>query len=238
MPKTVFLDTHLFETHLFDFDSALLENFPSFASTGLINVVTTEVTCGEIEARMTEKVHESLQSLNQWLKARDTRILRHIGDRYEVLFSKTKPEDLATILKKQFHDFLEATHTTIIPTGSIDGAKLVAAYFGSIAPFGSGRKKEQFPDAIAVAVLRQWCEENDCTVEVVSGDGDWQRACDGCKWLRHTAELKDLLSGLGVVPLEVTEAIVAEVLKNRGLPGVIATHSRTFTSSRRMSKAR
>jgi hypothetical protein len=222
MTKTVFLDTHVFDTHVFDFDSPLLENFRSFASTGLINVVTTEVTCGEIEARITEKVQNSLHSLKAWLKERDSRILRHVGDRFAVLFSKAKAEDCAAVLKQQFRDFLDATHTVVLPTGTIDGTQLVEAYFGAVAPFGPGRKKAQFPDAIAVAVLRQWCEENDCTVEVVSGDLDWKRACDGCKCLNHTEELKDLLTGIGIVPPAVTDALVQMALTNRGLPGVIA----------------
>ena len=226
MTKTVFLDTQVFDTHLYNFDSPLLENFRSFASTGLINVITTEVTCGEIEARIADKVEQSLHSLKSWLKERDSGILRHVGDRYSVLFSKIKPEELAAILKKQFRDFLDATHTVILPIGKIDGSQLVTSYFGAVAPFGPGRKKEQFPDAIAVAVLRQWCEENESTLEVVSGDGDWKRACDGCKWLKHTEELKDLLAGLGIVVPAVTDALVKEALANKGLPDIIAERFR------------
>lgn len=222
MTKTVFLDTQVFDTQLYDFDSLLLENFRSFASTGLINVITTEVTCGEIEARIDDKVEKSLHGLKSWLRERDSGILRHLGDRYSILFSKIKPAELAAILKKQFHDFLDATHSIILPIGKIDGSQLVNSYFGAVAPFGPGRKKEQFPDAIALAVLRQWCEENESTLEVVSGDEDWKRACDGCKWLKHTEELKDLLAGLGIVAPAVTDALVDEALANKGLSDIIA----------------
>ena len=220
MTMTVFLDTQVFDLHLFDFDSPLLENFRAFASSGRINVVTTEVTCGEIEARIEEKVRESLVNLKKWLKDRSSGVLRHVGERFEVLFLKHKAEELAGVLKRQFQEFLKATHTQILPTGKIDGAKLMAAYFGALAPFGPGRKKEQFPDAIAIAILRDWCEQNDCVVDVVSADEDWQRACDGCKRLRHTPELKDLLSGF--VPPSVTDVLVEEVMKRRGLKEVIA----------------
>jgi hypothetical protein len=51
-------------------------------------------------------------------------------------------------------------------------------YDAAQPPFDKGKKRKEFPDAFAIAILRSYAEQHECYVAVVSHDPDLKRACD------------------------------------------------------------
>jgi hypothetical protein len=45
-------------------------------------------------------------------------------------------------------------------------------------PFGRGKKQKEFPDALAIAILSAYAEQNTCYIAIVSQDQDMKKACD------------------------------------------------------------
>jgi hypothetical protein len=68
------------------------------------------------------------------------------------------------------------------------------AYFQLKPPFGVGKKKDEFPDAFSIATVREWCEENDEEIYIISTDGDLQSACGEDGPLYSLPKLADFLN--------------------------------------------
>ena len=64
---------------------------------------------------------------------------------------------------------------------SVDDAAVLplvlAAYFEKQPPFGHGKNKAEFPDALVLETLREWCAKNELNMAVVSLDQGVQAAC-------------------------------------------------------------
>lgn len=54
---------------------------------------------------------------------------------------------------------------------------IIDDYFELRPPFKIGEKRKEFPDAISAAILRNWCDQTDTKLCVVTGDSDWVPLC-------------------------------------------------------------
>jgi hypothetical protein len=95
-------------------------------------------------------------------------------------------------LEAAFDRFLQRTRAINIPvipdlTGVLDD------YFAQRPPF-STKKKSEFPDAISIASVRLWCEQNGATAYIVSEDGDLQACCSESGPLFHARLINDIIS--------------------------------------------
>jgi hypothetical protein len=57
-------------------------------------------------------------------------------------------------------------------------AKVMNWYDATEPPFDKGKKRKEFPDAFAIAILSAYAEQNQCYIAVVSHDPDLKKACD------------------------------------------------------------
>lgn len=74
------------------------------------------------------------------------------------------------------------------------------AYFERRPPFAaSGKKKNEFPDAVALFSIAAWAELNSTQVIVVSKDSDWK---DYCRQRERLILVEDLVMALGIFQLE------------------------------------
>lgn len=51
-------------------------------------------------------------------------------------------------------------------------------YESILPPFREGKKRKEFPDAFAIAILEVYAKKNNCVIAVVSYDADFKLACD------------------------------------------------------------
>ncbi len=65
--------------------------------------------------------------------------------------------------------------STLIP----ESLHIFDKYFNNLPPFKEGKKKNEFPDAFAIAALEKEAMDNDFKIYVISQDNDWQTACKG-----------------------------------------------------------
>src|SRR5260370_35343081 len=62
----------------------------------------------------------------------------------------------------------------IVCAAETDIKQLMARYFAAAPPFeGSGKKKNEFPDAIALLSLEAWAKAKSKTILAISNDGGW-----------------------------------------------------------------
>ena len=75
----------------------------------------------------------------------------------------------------QISRFLESAKAELIGVEEVLATDLIDMYFEAKPPFaGTGKKKSEFPDAIALKSLEEWSECNGCIILAVSNDKDWK----------------------------------------------------------------
>jgi hypothetical protein len=194
----IFLDTEVFIRQNFDFESRTFTRLIELVEQEKIIVHLTSITVSEIEKHIVSLINEGISHLKAvgkkpaiWVVARlRTSPFQIIPRRFDV--EPLKEEGISV-----FRRFLERTRANIIPVEGLSIDDIFAKYFESIPPFGSAEKKNEFPDAFAVAGVQRWCDENEEKMFVISKDGDMKQACELSEELlslQSVDELFDLIA--------------------------------------------
>jgi PIN domain len=161
----VFIDTQAFVQAKCDWSSKSLSKLVDLVRSGHIRIVTTSITKRETSAYIIESASNAIVALKK-----HEVVLRQCG-------VTGIPETFARHeLLSNFERYFEALNVIEVPL-ILDIDSVLDHYFDSKPPF-SEKKKSEFPDAIVVAALREWCSF-DKKMYVVSADSDMQACCDG-----------------------------------------------------------
>lgn len=167
------IDSNVFIGHGLNLERGLLSQLQQF-STSPVKLVISEVVLQEVRKHLLETTTSARSKVLSALKAARTPF--GITDasiaEYEarVFGGKTDPE----IMEARLAKFLKNTGAQVIDATTTDVSRLLSLYFRAEAPFeGSGDKKAEFPDAIALLSLEQWAKDEGCQLLAVSKDAGW-----------------------------------------------------------------
>lgn len=109
----------------------------------------------------------------------------------------------------RFAKYIQDTACEIISDEELVTTKvLFHKYFIGQAPFGTGKKKDEFPDALALLALEAVAGVRNTSFLVVSKDGDWKKFCEQSQHLYLVPELEAALALLNDPPLVVRQSIL------------------------------
>lgn len=171
-----FLDTQVFEKNAYDFENKHFKLIAGLAELGLVRLVMTDVTRQEIEAHIGAKSKEAFVALDKFRRSGFHKNLR--VPPFDAIAKGTTEEAIRTELLGQFREFCEKANALQLSSDGVDIKSLLDDYFDGKPPFGEGKKKCEFPDAITAKILLNWCRKNRQKMVVVSGDGDWGGVTD------------------------------------------------------------
>lgn len=110
--------------------------------------------------------------------------------------------------EQRFSDYLLATSCEVLnDTALVDTATIFNAYFAGEPPFGTGAKKNEFPDALALYALERVADNRGKGIIVVSKDGDWQGFCEKSKRLHLVSDIERALSLINDPPVVLRAAL-------------------------------
>jgi predicted nucleic acid-binding protein len=174
--QNIYLDTSIFVNNNF-LASKAINSFFQFCQDKEFRLVISKITLNEIKARYRKQAKKGIEKHNELLNNNDNSL--------RTLFNNLAAKD---ILKKfpplntLCHEFNEKLDHKIIDANALileypilDTANIMEDYFAGNAPFNSSNKTHEFPDAIVIAQLEQWCEQNSETCTVFSTDKDFLR---------------------------------------------------------------
>ena len=191
IPLCVFLDTQVYRAVSFDWTSANFTSLRERVVKGSIELVTTEIIKQEIRKGIRDLLNEFSQ---------DVQKIRHTG-----LVRQLDPTGVAAVAtlsaSKNQHEklwaladaFLCEVGTTLLESPASVFADLFKLYFSGSAPFGSKGKKSEFPDAANLLTLKHHAMLTGKRIFVVSGDGDWRRACEQSPSFIHLEHLSEVI---------------------------------------------
>lgn len=120
-----------------------------------------------------------------------------------------------TASEARFEDYVQNTGCQILQDEDlVTTRELFAGYFGGHAPFGTGKKKDEFPDALALNALEATARGRGTSFLVVSKDGDWRKFCEQSQRLYLITELETALALLNDPPLVVRQSILGWLGEN------------------------
>ena len=210
--RHAFLDTQVFIAANFQYLSGNLLKIAQLSKEGRVVLHLTEITVQEIETNIIKAVKEAKSAINAFRK-KGKILWNSQNPFFGCIFSRFDIDAVQADLIGQFHQFLETTGTDIIDISYVDIHSIFSKYFGNIPPFGSGKKKSEFPDAFALAALEHWCEENQLSLYIVSNDNDLKSACKSIASLLHINKIEELIEIIIFEDENVPE-IVFELLEN------------------------
>jgi hypothetical protein len=165
----------------------------SLAAKDEVQVYATDITVREVLAHVTEGVVEVVRAHKKF--AQVARILRNSKQKASTqVLAPPDADAVKAELISQFETFLKEAKATVLPTDNMKAGPVFDAYFHLKPPFGVGKKKDEFPDAFSLATVKEWCEENDEEIYVISADGDLQSACGEDGPLYSLPKLSDFLN--------------------------------------------
>lgn len=172
------VDTSIFQKHGYKFESGLLAALNQFSDSH-IKVAYSDVVLGEVRKHLREAAIESRKSIQGIInKINKTWLIS------EVDCKKNIDSLLPSISDEEFIDnriakFIKLTAgIEIFSKDWINISDLLCGYFSAQPPFeGTGSKKSEFPDAIALQSLQNWSQHHNVNTLVISDDNGWVNFC-------------------------------------------------------------
>lgn len=206
------IDTNIFDENGLNLESGMLKQLGQFGE-GSAQFVLSEIVYREIIRHLTERGQKARDSLFSSIKrsAQLGLLASSAVDRMnEVSATATEPKQAAI---DRFVNFSADSGCEIIRAEGADMKKLIRMYFAPSAPFeGSGSKKNEFPDAIALISLEDWAKTNSKKILAISKDVGWKHFAAQSEWIDVEGDLPTALQKFQKHSEQARE-IVSELLE-------------------------
>lgn len=188
-PRNVFIDTSEFVRLSFAFNSGVLE---ILAKHPRIRLILSEVVVSEVRSHLDKAAAESVRLHKQF--SDKARVLRNLGGQHFAhFFDRFVASDVAKSLIAAFENFLQSSDALILPIADTDLSEVFRRYCALEPPFEDGRKKSEFPDAIALDAAERWAKRNGAVLQVISKDQGMQAYCHESERLSYVASVEKFL---------------------------------------------
>ncbi len=168
------LDTNIFRKNGYNLEFGLLGQLTQFKA-GSVQLVLSEIVCREASKHLKESAHQDWLRLKESIKKSEKSFLLSSESAVAInkmLDSEGTPEEA---VQKRLKRFIEKTGAIVVEAKNADVNKLVELYFTPSAPFEDNeKKKNEFPDAIALISLEAWARQNNKKLLAVSEDKGWE----------------------------------------------------------------
>lgn len=193
--EALLIDTSIFDGNGLRLEKGLLGKLNQFKRSPVIFLMP-DVICGEVKAHLEHKIKASRSSLEKSINDAGDHLFfdgSTLNDAKALLLESKEIEGLA---ETRLNNFIESTGATVLKCGDyLVFSSLLEKYFSNAAPFNeSGKKKNEFPDAIVLMAVDEWANKNGKTVLAIAKDDDWVRYCKSSKNIHCINELSDGLA--------------------------------------------
>jgi len=198
------IDTQVIFKTGFKLESGLLAQLRQFR-TGPTRFVLSNVVRREIVKNLTTKTEEANQTLQSSLS-------KALEFQLQVAAPDLSAIDARAVAKGRVDAFVKETGAAIIDYDALKLTEVMDLYFKAGPPFASsGKKKAEFPDAVALMSLEAWAEAEGKRILAVTNDGDWAAFASKSSRIDIEEDLADALARLQK-DAEAAKDIVADVL--------------------------
>ena len=187
------IDTNIFRDRGWYLEGGILGQLAQFKE-GPVQFVLSEIVAREIHKYLkieAKKAQEAIEKANRESR-KNGLFTPETSKQLESLFQTALSADDAA--KQRLQAFADMTGMNWIPAENTDIKELIRCYFKPSAPFEtSGKKKSEFPDAIALLSLEKFAESEGKKILAISNDDGWFDFAKNSKWIDVEKELAKAL---------------------------------------------
>jgi hypothetical protein len=175
------IDTCIYEAQGMAFDKGLLKQLDQFLESP-IALLVPEIVHFELQGHVTKRIKDARTKVARAIRVATDELCVDEESLRQVEHLLLGSGDLSA--EKRLSDFYSKTGAVAVGSLSVVVSQLVEMYFSSKPPFeNSGKKKAEFPDAIALLAVEAWAKERKGKVMIVSTDAGWRDFCAASEWL-------------------------------------------------------
>lgn len=190
----IFLDTSIYVQESYRFSGTSLEKLGGMSSDDELRLIVPEIIEQEVTYKLRAIAEEHVAKIQTAL---DSNIIGLLGDKNKKLVGLDFQFDqgkLVNSIVETWEKFRVRCNAESTPLSGVDLPSVVASYFDAKPPFGKGRKRNEFPDAFAVASMVNFAEENPGRpIYVVSKDNGMLDAFSSDSRFKCHKELSEVL---------------------------------------------
>lgn len=191
----ILVDTSIFDAHGLKLEKGLLGKLSQFKDSD-IDYLLPDVIKGEVKSHLEKKVKSARASLEKALNDAGDHLFfegSELNDAKSILIDSNEIEGIAA---SRVDKFIANSGALVLECGDyVSVSELLQQYFQNEPPFAeTGKKKNEFPDAIVLLATEAWAEENRIRVLAVARDGDWKNYCEASDNIDYTEDFADALS--------------------------------------------
>ena len=162
----------------------------------------------EVLAHLEKAAAEALQSAKKAIGQALFSFETETPERDELLAQISGSQTAKEASTERWAKYIKDTGCEVlVDTDLVNIATVYDGYFAGEPPFGSGRKKDEFPDALALNALEQIATKRGKGILIVSQDGDWRAFCEKSTRLYIVPEIERALALVTNAPLGLRKAI-------------------------------
>jgi sporulation protein YlmC with PRC-barrel domain len=210
------IDNNILKGLNYKFNNGVLSKLKQFKNSN-IKVIQTDIVDMESRKHILELFkadHEKIKSSIDKLRERVEIPFDDIEKVEDLLLLKIEPNKKTADKLDSFYNDIGAQ--VIVSGDYVDLNSIVNMYFSCEAPFEeNGKKKYEFPDAIALMSLENWAIKNDTKVLAVSEDKGWVDFADGSERIDIINNLTEALSLLQ--PQQQLHELISKVRSSKVL---------------------
>ncbi len=210
VPTVIFIDTSILEEQNYNFSSVALSAFLEALKDQKLILLIPDPTRREIERHIEDRSQEVIKVLED-AKRRAPFLAKWKGWPVK-RGDSTLSFELRRIAGDEWNGFVKHFKVKNIGYDGVRLQEVMDWYERQRAPFGRGKKRKEFPDALALAVLLTYARKNGVSVAVVSKDKDFEGACGFYSELLYFPSLPALTEALLSVDKRVPE--VKEIIES------------------------
>lgn len=188
----IFLDTEVFDKHARDLSCASLRRLIRLAQSPEIELYLTSVNEQEIRSHLDRDAREAFKSLRNYRRA--SKLVKRVLPDPD--FTSEDEDPYREQVQSEFNDFIDQARIKVISVNKVPPERIFKTYFAGVAPFATGDKKAEFPDAFAIEAIKIWSRHRKAQIFVVSGDKDWKASFKGHSKICVKACIDELLEDL------------------------------------------
>jgi hypothetical protein len=191
VPTAVFLDTSILDGQQYNYSSTALSTFiPVCAKRGM-TFLLPEPTEREIQRHIRDRSLQALAALE------DARRKAPFLAKWRALPQNPRSPsseewEVHRIANQEWAAFLRQFKVVRLGYDTLDVSLVMRWYDQVEAPFREGKKRKEFPDAFAIAMLSAFAKSSGVHIAVVAADDDFKLACGRFGSLLHFGSLPRL----------------------------------------------
>lgn len=175
--ENIFIDASIFEDQNF-FHGSKIRSLLHYSNLEFISLFMTTISKMELINRMKTRLESCKSDYNKLIKElnnHEQRILKNIDIYDQIQVPLITVDSSLQKLIYKLETNINANKIRIINTENLAAEDVFDRYYNNLPPFGSGKKKYEFPDAFIIMSLESWCKKNRKKMIVLSKDTDFHK---------------------------------------------------------------